>query len=487
MRKVLTLGFQMKSHAAVKLANSLPAAALCLSLWAPGGAWAVDEAAASPVPRFVAELASECGGDVQSRPAGTRGCLSDTALQRLSNAALPMVLGLVKASGERLLGEHFSLTDDLSFRFGEGLQGNVDLVMPLAGGRSGASFQAGGSAGGGERRAWFVQQGASIWLDDEGRRRHDLRLGLVGRTPAWQGRGGVLGLSFFQQYNLERGHSRSVMGLDWAGPRATAAFNYYLPATGWVASSRLGYEEQALEGMEVSGRFELPHAFELEGAVSRWRIPGGSGYSRASRVGLSWQYNRWVELHTGWRASGIDAGGHRGWITGIQLSIPLGDRRNSPRSVREVARYEGSRARATQHFGAAASGNLWRPVEQEGQIAVAQRDIADARHSDGNGEVVVRFVQTTAESGNAIEMKVSLARPAARDLFYELRLRPGDGENPAVEGEDFNGAPILLRIPRGKTLEVVSAQLLLNDDMQTPRSLGVSIAPALHRNLASGY
>jgi len=84
-------------------------------------------------------------------------------------------------------------------------------------------------------------------------------------------------------------------------------------------------------------------------------------------------------------------------------------------------------------------------------------------------------------------MKVSLARPAARDLFYELRLRPGDGENPAVEGEDFNGAPILLRIPRGKTLEVVSAQLLLNDDMQTPRSLGVSIAPALHRNLASGY
>lgn len=467
----------------MKPASTLSAAALCLALWAAGGAWAGDGAASSPVPKLVAELASECGGALQSRPASTRDCLSDTALQRFSNAALPVMLGLVKASGERLLGEHFSLTDDLSFRFGEGLQGNVDLVMPLAGGR-GASFQAGGT-GGGERRAWFVQQGASIWLDDGGRRRHDLRLGLVGRTPAWQGRGGVLGLSFFQQYNLERGHSRSVMGLDWAGPRATAAFNYYLPATGWVAGSRLGYEERALEGMEFSGRFDLPHAFELEAAVSRWRVPGGSGYSRASRVGLLWRYNRWVELHTGWRASGVDASGHRGWTTGLQVRIPLGDRRRSPRSVREVVRYKASRT--PQHFGATTSGNLWRPVEQEGQIAVAQRDIADARYADGNGEVVVRFVQTTAESGNAIEMKVSLTRPAARDLFYELRLRPGDGENPAVDGEDFSGAPILLRIPMGKTIEVVSAQLLLNDDMQEPRSLGVSIAPALRRNLASGY
>jgi len=466
----------------VKLAHTLPAAALCLPLWAPG-AQAVEEAAPSPVSRLAAELVSECGGALQSRPASAR-CFSDMALQRFSNAALPMVLGLVEASGERLLGEHFSLTDDLSFRFGEGLQGNVDVVMPLAGGQGGAAFQAGG-AGSGERRAWFMQQGASIWLDEEGRRRHDLRLGLVGRTPAWRGRGGVLGLSFFQQNNLERGHSRSVMGLDWAGPRATAAFNYYLPATGWVAGSRLGYEERALEGMEVSGRFALPRGFELEGAVSRWRIPGGAGYSRASRVGLSWQYNRWVDLHTGWRASGMDEGGQRGWITGVQLSILLGDRRHSPRSARELARYEGSRR--AQHFGATTLSNLWRPVEQEGQIAVAQRDTADARHSDANGEVAVRFVQTTAESGNTIEMKVSLARPAARDLFYELRLRPGDGENPAVEGEDFNGAPILLRIPRGKTIEVVSAQLLLNDDMQTPRSLGVSIAPALHRNLASGY
>lgn len=432
----------------------------------------------SRVGRELSVLASECGGVLKSGTQRALGCVQNAALSRFASTALPMALNLVEASGQRLLGDRFSLTNDLSFQFGDGLKGDLDIVMPLFSGRQSDSFQAASaknSAGGEYGKAWFFQQGASIWRDANGMRRHDMRFGMVGRSPVWSGRNAILGVSFFQQYNLEHGHSRSVIGFDWAGPRAAAAFNYYLPTTGWMASHKLGYEERALEGMEISGRFDLPHSFELESALSRWRIPEGAGYSRAGRVEVLWRYNRWIELSTGWRETGIADGRQAGWNTMIQISIPLGDPSASPRSVRELARYRGGRVAHSSSF--APVSKLWRPVEQNGQIMVIERNIADARFSSGHSEVTVDFVGRKTDSGSTIQLKVSLEKPAPRDLMYALRLIPGRGENPAVEGEDFSGDPVLVRIPRGRRHEIVSVQLMLNEQMQSPRSLDVRIAP----------
>ena len=51
---------------------------------------------------------------------------------------------------------------------------------------------------------------------------------------------------------------------------------------------------------------------------------------------------------------------------------------------------------------------------------------------------------------NRIQIKVSLPVPASAEERYLLRLQPGDGDNPAVEGEDFNGEPILVRLNKGE-------------------------------------
>jgi len=441
-------------------------------LAAPSGAWAASPASgeSSRAASLAAGLVSECGGYLKSGARSTADCLESAALRRISGAALPFALSLVEDSGQRLFGERFSLRNGLQFEFGEGIRGDVDMVLPLAGNQGSAiSGIAEGSAFG---RALFVQQGASIYTDADGVRRHDMRFGLVGRSPAWRGHKGIVGLSLFQQYNLERGHSRSVMGLDWTGPKAAAAFNYYLPTTGWLASKQLGYEEIALEGMEFSGRFQLPHALELESSVGHWRVPGSRSRSRTARAGLAWQYNRWVRLNSQWNQSGVGDGRRGGWSAGLQISIPLGGRAEAPRRLRDITRYQGQRAK-DRSGRAAGADQMWRPVEQEGRIAVVTREIADAR--TGDGQAMVEFVGNQVGSGQKLQARVFLAEPASADRLYELRLTPGDGKNPAVEGEDFSSEPVLVRIPKGSSEKVVSVQLLMNYRLKAPRSLGISI------------
>ena len=439
---------------------------------APSGAWAASPASGeySRASSLAAGLVSECGGYLKSGARSTANCLESAALRRFSSAALPFALNWVEDSGQRLFGERFSLRNGLQFEFGEGIRGDVDMVLPLAGNQGSAiSGIAKSSAFG---RALFVQQGASIYTDEDGVRRHDMRFGLVGRSPAWRGHKGIVGLSLFQQYNLERGHSRSVMGLDWTGPKAAAAFNYYLPTTGWLASKQLGYEEIALEGMEFSGRFRLPHSLELESSVGRWRVPGSRSHSRTARAGLAWQYNRWIRLNSQWNQSGIGDGRQSGWSAGLHIRIPLGGRAEAPRRLRDITRYKGHLAK-DRGGREAGPEEMWRPVEQEGRIAVVTRDTADARTEDG--QAMAAFVGNQVVSGHKLQARVFLAKPAPADRHYELRLTPGGGENPAVEGEDFSSEPVLVRIPKGSSEKIVSIQLLTNYSMKTPRSLDLSI------------
>lgn len=451
----------------------LCAAALGLVLGAaPPGAWAASPASGeySRASSLAAGLVSECGGYLKSGARSTANCLESAALRRFSSAALPFALNWVEDSGQRLFGERFSLRNGLQFEFGEGIRGDVDMVLPLAGNQGSAiSGIAGSSAFG---RALFVQQGASIYTDEDGVRRHDMRFGLVGRSPAWRGHKGIVGLSLFQQYNLERGHSRSVMGVDWTGPKAAAAFNYYLPTTGWLASKQLGYEEIALEGMEFSGRFRLPHSLELESSVGRWRVPGSRSHSRTARAGLAWQYNRWIRLNSQWNQSGIGDGRQSGWSAGLHIRIPLGGRAEAPRRLRDITRYKG---RLVKDRGGREAGaeEMWRPVQQEGRIAVVAREIADAH--TGDGQAMAAFVGNRIGSGQKLQARVFLAEPAPADRHYELRLTPGGGETPAVEGEDFNGEPVLVRIPKGSSEKIVSIQLLMNYSLKKPRSLSLSI------------
>ena len=318
-----------------------------------------------------------------------------------------------------------------------------------------------------------MQQGATIWLDEDGIKRHDLRLGMAFRFQPWQARSDLFGLSMFQQHNAEYGHSRSVIGVDYAaGPSSEAAFHYYLPTTGWLATAP-GFEEHALEGVELSGSLDLPLSLRLEAATGQWRVPGDAVHSAASRVGLAWQYNPWTELSANWRESEIDDGGTTGLGVGFALKIPLGGGNAAPLSVKNLVTYRG-RETSVSPSGLALQDRAWRPVEQVGEIRYVRRAVSVAA-TEGDGGVRLEFMQDSAPTGNSIQIKVSLAAPASAETRYLLRLQPGDGDNPAVEGEDFNGEPILVLLNQGERETIVTADLIRNGGMQEPRSLGMSI------------
>ena len=411
-----------------------------------------------------------CGKSLEGGVEQATGC----AINRMVNrTVLPMAVNLMNASGKKAFGRHFSITNNLSYMSGQQLQGNVDIVMPLArGGSSLLSFLSGGN--GGEGGALFMQQGTTFWTDNDGLARHDMRLGLVSRFQPFTTRHDVFGVSVFQQQNMEYGHSRIVSGLDWiASPSSTFAFNYYLPTSGWRATAP-GYEEQALAGMEVSGRFDLPLSLKLTGAMGRWNVPGGAIQSRASRVAVTWAYNPWVQFTTNWRESQIEDGGSQGFNVGAQISFPFGGKSDLvPESLTTLLAYAGSSsADGPGQTGLQLEQQAWRPVEQRGQILSVRRETAAA---PSPAEIQLEFVQDSASSGASIEIRISLARPAPEDLHYYLHLQPGEGENPAVEGEDYSSEPVAVVINRGERESVATVTLLRNNTMGTPRSLGVRI------------
>ena len=409
---------------------------------------------------------SGCGGAMETGAKQSAACLIDSAL--------PVALDLAEQSGTGVFGERFSITDNLSYDDQNGLRGEIDLLFPLGAARSQAYSGTGEGFNAAPVNALFMQQGATIWLDEDGIKRHDLRLGMAFRFQPWQARSDLFGLSMFQQHNAEYGHSRSVIGVDYAaGPSSEAAFHYYLPTTGWRAAAP-GFEEHALEGVELSGRLDLPLSLRLEGATGQWRVPGDAVHSGASRVGLSWQYNRWTELSANWQESEIDDVGTTGLRTGFAVKIPLGGGNASPRSVRNLVRYDG-RETAASPGGFALQDRAWRPVEQVGEIRYVRRAVSAPATAGADG-VRLEFMQDSAPTGNRIRIKVSLPAPASAEERYLLRLQPGDGDNPAVEGEDFDGAPILVLLNQGERETIVTAELIRNGGMQESRSLGVNIA-----------
>ena len=415
---------------------------------------------------MTSSLITGCGNTVQAGVQHAAACAIDRTM-------LPMALNLMEASGKKAFGSHFSITNNLSYMSGQQLQGNVDIVMPLASGGNGLlSFLGNGTDGG----ALFMQQGSTFWTDNDGLKRHDMRLGLVSRFQPMGTRNDVFGVSLFQQYNLEYGHSRIVSSLDWvAGPSSAFAFNYYLPTTGWRATAP-GYEEQALAGMEMSGTFDLPLSLKLTGAMGQWNVPGEAIQSRASRVGMTWTYNPWVQLTTNWRESQIEDGGSRGFTVGAQVSFPFGGHSDLvPESLTTLLSYAGRRAEDdTGQTGLQLQAQAWRPVEQTGQILSVRREDTAA---GGTAEIQLEFLQETASSGASIKIRVSLSRPASEDLRYWLHLQPGEGNNPAVEGQDFSSEPIAVFINKGERESIVTVALLRNPSIQTPRSLGVQITP----------
>ena len=384
----------------------------------------------------------------------TARCTADQTLASL----LDETARLAEHQGQAVFGEHFRIDNRLGLSVdGGGLRGDFDAVIPLR-----AFSSTDDEAGTG--RALFMQSGVTRWTDDHGFRRNDMRHGLVNRFAISDGLDdGIFGLWVFVQQNLERGHERLVSGVDYAGHWGTGSLNYFLPTTDWLPG-RPGYEERALEGMEVDLRFNATSTITLNAATGRWEARDGSGaWETRSRLGLDWSPHPWLRFGGSWADTGAgrDTMGLR-----AAVSIPMGGARPERPHWQGLGIAGGG--------GALDTTDVWRSVNTVGRIEVAERTVPIVG-SDPASEATVRFLQDSVDTGGTVHVEIVLAAPAETDTPLQVRLVPGGGSNPAVPGEDYVDEAVDVSIDEGETGATATFRLLNNPELQSPRSLSVTV------------
>ena len=157
--------------------------------------------------------------------------------------------------GTELFDERFQFDSSVNWDFSEGLEGELDALIPL--------WERNG-------HAVFTQTGIVFWSGIEEERRIDANLGAVYRTEVFDGIIG--GVNLFYDHDLEIGHSRLGFGVDAQKDSFYGAFNYYLPLSD-TQDGREGYVEDALEGMDAILGIES-EAVRFSGNVGYWNYQG---------------------------------------------------------------------------------------------------------------------------------------------------------------------------------------------------------------------
>ena len=386
--------------------------------------------------------------------------------QMVNGILLDQTTQYANAYGKRLFGEHFSLVNRFTYsQMGGGFSGEMDTVVPLAALAGFAGF--GGMEPDAESGAFFFQQGVTSWTDSQGLRRYDMRYGVVRRFNVSEEPGAnVVGLSSFFQQNMEYGHGRLVTGFDYNGVWGRSTFNYFLPTTGWRDSrNRPGYEERALAGMELSMQLKPTSTLGVETALTRWEARDGVGrWETGARMGFSWQPHAWVKIRAAWDGIGTSTPNPS---ASAFLTFPLGSRKPAPD-------WQGlALGSLGQNYSAM---DIWSPIENIGQIRVAEREAGSLSFDDVLRGLTARFLEESAESGESITVQISISTPVSDDIRLLVSLVPGEGDNPAVPGEDYVDEPIEVTISQGTTGSVATFQLLQNDNMTEARSLGVTVS-----------
>ena len=382
-------------------------------------------------------------------------CISE----RLGGFLVDEAARFMTEHGQGVFGEHFNIVHRMKWSpLGKGLAGELDAVVPLAF-RDGTQHGANGNTLHGS--AFFLQHGMTRWTDEHGDRRHDMRLGTAFRFTLPQFTGAnVVGTTALLQENVERGHQRFVIGMDYAGQWGHAALQHYLPTTGWRAG-RAGFEERAAGGSELSLQLDMTTTMSLDAAMGQWERDGAGRTALDGHIGLGWKPHPYLSLNA---RTGIgpetDAGAFM-----LSLNVPFGGSHTRPI-------WEGLGTFALAGDGNTTSANLFRPVENVGQIrTIARAAAAETTTADG---VTVRFLQSSATNGGTVDVEVSLSASATADVRLTVRLAPGSGDNPAVAGVDYIDAPEYVTIAKGATSGRVTFQLLHNP-AQGVRMLGVTV------------
>ena len=217
------------------------------------------------------------------------------------------------------------------------------------------------------------------------------------------------------------------------------SFSYFLPATEW-RSARRGYEERAVEGMELGARVDLTTTLDLRAAAGRREAGDGSGrWETGARIGLDWRPHPWLTLR------GVYGGGARA-TAGDSAEIMLLYRQPFGGQEEPAPRWRGLGRLAGDAAPDAAA--LWRPFDNVGRIHVVERAVAvESRLPEALSGARVRFLTDSAPTGGTVGVQVTVPAPVTRATRVRVRLMPGSGASRAVPGVDYTDTPIEITIP----------------------------------------
>ena len=388
---------------------------------------------------------SSCGTAFDGTLSTGTGCLLDSGV----NLMLKKSMESADKYGKTVFGENFRFFGDLSYQSGAGFINDLDVVIPLA-------FTDKDRR---SRSALFLQQGVTRWRDSQGDSRDDLRFGVAYRVRLTdKPDADVVGMSAFSLHSADWGHQVLASRADYAGRWGTGSLTYFLPATSWRPTD-IGYEERALEGMELGLNLKLTTTIRANLTAYRRQAEDGSDkWKEGARLGIDWRPHPWLSFSAGHDGIG---GGKTSSSFLARVSVPIGG------SSKPKPHWEGFGTLPRK--GLPGVLNLWRPVDKIGRIKVARR-IETSTLAD---RVSIRPLRNSIVSGEALQVKLSLPVAAPEDVRVRVRLAPGGGANPAVSGVDFRDEIITATIRRGARNTVVSLPLIRNDDMRKPRSLRI--------------
>ena len=351
-----------------------------------------------------------------------------------SQIVMQTIESALRQGGLALLGEGFQLDSSLSYHSGdnEGIEGDLDVVIPLWNGG---------------RHAIFTQPGFVFWKGLEGEKRIDGNFGLVYRGELT--RNLIAGASVFYDHDFQIGHSRVGGGLDLQGGYFRLGANYYHPLSE-EEDGREGFIEEALRGMDARIVFEK-EAVHLGGTIGYWEYDGGENVEDEWRTSFGLDFGirifPGVFAEASWERHKGDVVLDERIFTGLAFRFSLPD-------------FEGA-----SYGSGERTSNLYKIVGREKRILYEERE------SDG---ILLSHIGSVME-GNPIDISVQLKEASTEDVTLSFigsgsaEYGPSNDWVMSVDGGTTNCAAVTgtscsITIVEGETRPTSNVVITINDD-----------------------